>query len=287
MDGSLTGLSAVMIVRDAERHLAEALAALAGVVDETVVVDTGSSDGTVAIARRFGCRVFSFPWCDDFSLAKNFAVEQARCRWILSVDADEVLETDGAARVLTAAMADEAVPAYLIYQDNLYDDGNVKPNPVLRLFRNDPRIRFVNPVHECISGTLFSSWPGLKLKPLDIHLRHSGYLGDNLAGKAERNLAILERWVAVAPGHIFANFKLGGQLFDLGRTAEALRYLERVFALFSDPRYRRVYPFLPTFIVLYHRALLAVGDEAQARAFERVAAEWLKEGGAASAHSGQ
>jgi glycosyltransferase involved in cell wall biosynthesis len=274
---SLTGLSAVMIARDAERYLATALAALAEVADETVVVDTGSSDATAAIARHFGCRVFSFPWCHDFSRAKNFAVEQARRRWILSVDADEVLDASGAADELAAAMADEAIPAYLIYQDNLYDDGSVKPNPVLRLFRNDPRIRFVNPVHECISGTLFASWPGLKLSALDIHLRHSGYLGTNLAGKVERNLAILERWVAAEPGHIFANFKLGGQLFDLGRTAEALRYLQRVFALFSDPRYRRVYPFLPTFIVVYHRALLASGDKAQAGEFERTATEWLKE----------
>ena len=258
-------------------HVNPALGSLAEVAAETVVVDTGSADGTVALARAFGCRGFSFSWRAGFCQARNFAVEQARCRWILSVDADEVLETAGAAGVLAAAMADEAVPAYLVYQDNLYDDGSIKPNPALRLFRNDPRIRFVNPVHECLSGTLFASWPGLKLNALDVHLRHSGYLGANLAGKAERNLAILERWVAAEPGHIFANFKLGGQLFDLGRTAEALRHLERVFALFSDPRYRRVYPFLPTFIAVYHRALLAVGDESQARAFERIAAEWIEE----------
>lgn len=278
------GLSAVMIARDAERYLAEALAALAKVADEKVVVDTGSSDSTVAIARRCGCRVFSFAWDGDFSRAKNFAVAQARYRWILSVDGDEVLETAGAGAVLAAAMADEAVPAYLVYQDNLYDGGGVKPNPVLRLFQNDPRIRFVNPVHECISGTLFASWPDLRLTALDIHLRHYGYLGVNLAGKAERNLAILERWVAAEPGHIFANFKLGGQLLDLGRAAEALPYLDRVYALFSDPRYRRVYPFLPTFIVIYRRALHTAGETARAKTFEGVAAEWLKEGDAGLAN---
>ena len=271
------GLSAVMIARDGERYLAEALGALTQVADETVLVDTGSTDGTVAIARRFGCRIFTFPWDDDFSAAKNFAVSKARFRWILSVDADEVLETAGARKMLDQALAEETIPAYLVYQDNCYDDGSVKPNPVLRLFRNDPRIRFVNPVHECISGMLFESFPGLRLTALDLHLRHYGYLGENLAGKAERNLAILRRWVAAEPGHIFANFKLGGQLLELGRTAEALACLEKVFDLFRDPRYRRAYPFLPTFIVLYHRALLAAGREEQARAFERLAEEWLCE----------
>ena len=236
------GLSAVMIARDGERYLAETLDALARVADETVLVDTGSTDRTVAIARRFGCRIFNYSWEDDFSAARNFAITKACFRWILSIDADEVLETENAGAVLETALAEETIPAYLVYQDNCYDDGSLKPNPVLRLFRNDPRIRFVNPVHECISGTLFASFPGVRLTALDLHLRHYGYLGENLAGKAERNLAILRRWVAAEPGHIFANFKLGGQLLELGLTTEALACLEKVFDLFRDPRYRRAYP---------------------------------------------
>lgn len=269
------GLSAVMIACNAEKYLNQVLTALGAVADEMVMVDTGSSDATIGIARQAGCRIFSFTWVDDFSLARNFALSKARFRWILSVDTDEVLQTDGALEVLKAAMDDTAAPAYLIYQDNLYSGGEVKPNPVLRLFRNDPRIRFTNPVHECVSGTLFTAWPRLRLSTLDFHLLHFGYLDENLGGKAVRNLAILERWLALEPEHIFANFKLGSQLLDLGRPGEALVYLDYVFLRFRDRRYRRAYPFLPVFVVIYHRALQAAGKSAQADAFEQEATDWL------------
>ncbi len=272
------GLSAVMIVRDAKRTLGESLSALTPVADEIVVVDTGSADGTLEIARQYRCRIFPFAWVDDFSQARNFSLEQARFRWVLCVDSDEVLESpDDAGAILRAAMAEEAAPAYLVLQENHYDDCSVKPNPVLRFFRNDPRIRFTNPVHECVSGTLFTHWPHLRLQTLDVRLRHTGYQTANLKGKAERNLALLERWVAAEPGHLFANFKLGGQLLDLGRSEAALHHLERVYRLFCDPRYRRAYPFWPTFVVLYHRVLQAAGREAQAQAFERIATAWLEE----------
>ena len=271
------GLSAVMIVRDGERYLAEALAALATVADETVLVDTGSADSTLDIARGCGARIVTFPWDGDFARAKNFALARARFRWILSADSDEVLETAGAVSLLAAAMADGETPAFLLYQDNLYEGGIVKPNPVLRLFRNDPRLRFTNPVHECLSEALFANWPGLKLRTLDIHLRHYGYLGENVQGKAERNLAILQRWVAAEPRHFFARFKLGGQLLDLGRAAEALSHLQKVCEGFRDPRFRRVYTFLPIFILIYHRALELAGEAEQARDFAQLAASWLAE----------
>lgn len=273
----LPGLSAAMIARDGERYLAESLTALATVADEIVLVDTGSTDRTVAIAREHGCRVFFFPWDNDFARAKNFALSRARHRWILSVDCDEVLVTEGARELLVRATAGAEPPAYLIYQDNIYPPDSVKPNPVLRLFRNDPRIRFTNPVHECISGTLFDAWPDLRLTTLDLHLRHYGYLAEDLGDKYRRNIAILERWLAAEPHHIFANFKMGGHLLDLGRAAAALPYLEKVRRQFRDPRYRRAYPFLTVFVVTYHRALLAAGHTAEAEAFEREATAWLSE----------
>jgi len=82
-------LSAAMIVRDEEHHLEACLRSIQDLVDEIVLVDTGSEDQSVAIARRFGARVFEFAWCDDFAAARNHGLERCRGDWILYIDADE------------------------------------------------------------------------------------------------------------------------------------------------------------------------------------------------------
>src|SRR5437867_2509435 len=92
-------LSICMIVKNEEENLARALGSAAGLDAELVVVDTGSTDGTVEVARRAGARVLEFPWVDDFSAARNFGFESARGRWLLVLDADEELTDDLRERV--------------------------------------------------------------------------------------------------------------------------------------------------------------------------------------------
>lgn len=81
-------VSAVMIVKDAQT-LARCLTSLQGWVDEIVVVDTGSTDGTVAVAESFGATIGHFAWVDDFSAARNHALSLATSEWVLVIDADE------------------------------------------------------------------------------------------------------------------------------------------------------------------------------------------------------
>src|SRR5437868_1892470 len=80
-----------MIVRDSAATLADCLGSVAALCDELVVVDTGSSDDSPAIARSFGASVIHAPWSDDFSAARNVYLDHARCPWVLSLDADETL----------------------------------------------------------------------------------------------------------------------------------------------------------------------------------------------------
>ena len=262
------GLSAVMIGRDSAGTLRESLGALAPVVDEIVFVDTGSRDATMTIAREFGCRVVEFAWCNDFSGARNFGIAQATRCWILSVDTDEVVRTAHARAVLDQAMATES-PAYLVYQDNLYDSGERRPNPVARLFRNDERIAYRNPVHECVSQSVLEHWPAHPWSVLDIHLEHRGFLSGNIVGKHERNAAILHHWVASVPDDPFANFKLGSTLWDLGRCDEAMRSLDHTYELLADPTIRLHAAYLRVFIAIYIRALHAQRGAQAADAFAR------------------
>jgi len=84
-------LSLSMIVKNEEPFLAHCLDSVRGLVDEMVILDTGSTDGTLEIARAAGARVFQSPWRDDFSAARNASLEKATGDWILILDADEEL----------------------------------------------------------------------------------------------------------------------------------------------------------------------------------------------------
>jgi glycosyltransferase involved in cell wall biosynthesis len=129
MSEPIHGLSVVMIAKNSQQYLSVVLRSLRDIADEIVVVDTGSSDTTLDIARNQGCRIFEFPWSNDFAAAKNFAIEQARFSWILNVDTDEVLYDKTAKSILAAALRDDSAPAYIIWLDNLYDCQGTSPVP--------------------------------------------------------------------------------------------------------------------------------------------------------------
>ncbi len=274
MSKFIPGLSVVMIVKNAEEYLSTSLRSLKRVADEIVVVDTGSTDATRDIAENFDCRLFDFAWCEDFSKAKNFAVSQARFSWIMNVDADEVIFDSKAKDVLAASLRSDSCPAYVVWQDNLKDDGTVEQVKVLRLFRNDPRIRFTNPVHESIGESLHVNWPGYVPPVLDIHLRHYGYLSRNRDGKHDRNSVLLRKWVTAQPDNIYANYKLGGTLAEMGMTAEALPYLERTFTLFARNPERNTYPFLTAFVDFYCELLVTEGYEEKADQCRQIVGGW-------------
>jgi glycosyltransferase involved in cell wall biosynthesis len=276
MNELVEGLSVVMIAKNASRYLDESLCSLSGFADEIVFIDTGSTDSSVEIAKKYACRIFAFNWCDDFSMAKNFGIEQARYRWIMNIDADEVLDGNGAKAILGEALLNSSVPAYIIYQDNLCDSGEVRPNMLLRLFQNDPRIRYTNPVHECISEMLLLYWPGFSPPILNVHLKHYGYLSINVRGKHRRNIALLQKWVEAEPDNIFGNYKLGSTFFDIGRKEKSLLYLEKAFELFVACKDRYTFPFLPVFAVNYHKALVSAGLTEKAEKFEQIACVWVK-----------
>ena len=82
-------ISACVITKNEEKNIGRWLENMKKVADEIIVVDTGSTDGTVELARQGGAQIFHFAWCDDFSAAKNFAIEKAHGDWILFLDADE------------------------------------------------------------------------------------------------------------------------------------------------------------------------------------------------------
>ena len=130
-------LTAAMIARDEERHLPACLASLADVVDEVVLVDTGSVDRTVEIARAHGATVLHHSWSDDFSAPRNLGLDNARGRWILYIDADERLRP--VERSWVEALLEDAEEIAFRVHFRLF--ARATPSLEYRLWRNDSRVR--------------------------------------------------------------------------------------------------------------------------------------------------
>ena len=223
------GLSLCMIVKDEERFLADALRSVAGVADEICIVDTGSTDGTLAIAREFGARIAQIAWSDDFSAARNAALALATRRWIFVLDADERLvpESRDALRAIGASPARGR--GCWIACRNLSDDfkgSGAMTNAIVRRFPNDPQIRYRNAIHEYVTRDGLESGLPSDLAPIEIV--HLGYLSEIVRerGKAQRNLRMAEAAVQSAPDDAFAHYNLGMSLLLDGRKDDAIAALE-------------------------------------------------------------
>ena len=169
-------LSLCMIVRNESAVLARCLDSVRGLADEMVVVDTGSTDGTQEIVRGHGARLIQAEWRDDFSWARNLALEAARGRWILVLDADEyLLEKDR--RAIATLVRQQPVPptrAFNLKLRSMAEGGHTGMSAyIVRLFPNLPGARYESPIHEQIAPSLHRA--GLALENADIEFIHTGY----------------------------------------------------------------------------------------------------------------
>ncbi len=223
-------LSACLIVKNEETRLPGCLRSLRAVADEIVIVDTGSSDKTVAIAESFGAKVYHHEWQQDFAAARNFAIKQATGDWIIQLDADEELFAEDQYKVRELIHQDACDGAYLAIHNRVSTTfGENKPSIhyLVRLFRNRPDFYYINPIHEIlkIDGEVLA---------VDINLLHHGYnlTTEQMHDKRERNKEILYRRLSENPDSPTTLFYLsmmhiGNREFDLAEDY-AKRALKRM-----------------------------------------------------------
>jgi len=250
-------LSAAMIVRDEEHHLEACLLSIQDLVDEIVLVDTGSEDQSVAIARRFGARVFEFAWCDDFAAARNHGLGRCRGDWILYIDADERARPYPRTDLKPALSNPDNIGCSVL----LHARSGYTPYREMRLFRNDPRIRFEGLMHETI-------WPGIsrsleedggEIGECGLVLDHVGYDGPQ-DHKHERNLRLLQKALAENPDHVYCWYHLGMVYLGLGRPESAREAWRTGIEAVRKKRQRWATDSLPFVELIQH--LLATGQEA-------------------------
>jgi glycosyltransferase involved in cell wall biosynthesis/predicted Zn-dependent protease len=221
-------VSLCMIVKDEAHNLPDCLGSVADLVDEIIVIDTGSTDNTAEVAQGLGARVFSFPWVDSFAAARNESLRHATGEWVLWMDADDRLDDENRAklRALVQSLPDEDVGFVMkcLCLPNP-ETGRAAAVDHVRLFRHHARLRWHYRIHEQILPALRDR--GADLRWSDVVIRHVGYQDTALRQrKLQRDFRLLTLEQAESPDDPFVLFNLGMVLHEWGRYAEALPHLQ-------------------------------------------------------------
>lgn len=190
-------ISACYIVKNEAKNLAKSIKSLKNHVNEIVVVDTGSTDNTIAVARKLGAKVYSFPWQDDFSKARNFVLSKAKGEWLVLLDADEYFTAKTAGNIRKIIRQAQQVDALLIQMVN-YDVDKAEIQDYfyqLRIVRNQQGLHYEGKIHEELKLSDGKSMKFLRIPPEMLEIYHTGYASSVSRQKLERNLKLLQQAV--------------------------------------------------------------------------------------------
>lgn len=222
-----SSISLCMIVKNEERCLERCLNSVQNIVSEIIIVDTGSTDRTIEIAKQFTDKVYSFEWTNDFSEARNYALDHATGEYILHLDADEYLYegVENLQRELNKAY-------YFLRIRNELGMGRTQTHQFVRLFRNQPSMRYEGKLHEQISLEKNAHLP---YELMNCVIYHDGYL-DNIVkdkNKSKRNMDIIKDAIKTSPTS-FNYYNLGLQYYFEGQYGNAVDAFKKSYSLANN-----------------------------------------------------
>ncbi|MCI8950170.1 MAG: glycosyltransferase family 2 protein [Lachnospiraceae bacterium] len=239
-------INLVMIVKNEERSLRKCLKAAKPLVDQILIVDTGSSDKTIEIAKEMGAEVQEFSWVNDFSAARNFALLQSDADWNLVLDADEYIRPGSSRGRLEKILGSRKgiwLGGITLY-DSYPDEGTISISTSV-LPRLLPKgVRYEGRIHEQPEGDL-------PCYPVPLEADHDGYL---VTDKGERNLPYLKQAAAEHPEDGYYQFQLASTLRNLKQLKESLPHFRKFYQITGKKDAYR-----PRGLVLYLYTLLDLG----------------------------
>jgi len=221
-------ISSCLIVKNESENIARCLESQQNIADEIIVVDTGSTDNTKEIASKFGAKILDYAWDNNFSNAKNYALDHATGDWIIFLDADEYLEINTQKvlkQVFKHVDKDKAIDSVLCKMVNIdgYNGRIISVNPIVRILRGKCGIRFSGAVHE---QPLKNNNPLMSVNITDYNLiiYHTGYSSALIPEKAKRNIEILEKEIANNQITNLTYYYMSSSYFNLKNYEESVRY---------------------------------------------------------------
>jgi glycosyltransferase involved in cell wall biosynthesis len=224
-------LSLCMIVKNEEKTLPQCLESVRGIVDEIIVLDTGSRDRTVEVAQGFGAQVHPFPWKNNFAIARNASLQYARGAWILVLDADERLVPRAGPLLKQAIQQEQHLLLNLVRQE--IGAAQSPYSLVSRLFRNRPDLYFSRPYHALVDESvtdILAREPDWQIGYLpEVAILHDGYRGEAIAAgdKFTKARVTMEGYLADHPEDPYVCSKLGALYVEQGDVQGGIELLER------------------------------------------------------------
>ena len=251
-------LSVCMIVKNEERFLGQCLASVKDIADELIVIDTGSTDRTVEIARENGAQVGYFEWCDDFAAARNASITPATGDWILFLDADEELSSIEKAE-LPQLLNQTQVSLFRLPLINIHH-GEEFQSYVPRLFRNSPGVMFYGCVHEGVLSfieKICSSWK-LSIDFCNLKILHHGYNSTVMQekNKIQRNHDLLRKAIMDNPNEFYFHMQLGLELRRMGEKEESFQEYADALRLAETIAIKKITPEVREMLLTQYSAFL-------------------------------
>lgn len=265
-----------MIVKNEEQKLPRCLDSVKGYVDEIVIVDTGSTDRTLEIAKAHNARTYEIQWPGAFDAARNESIKHVETEWILWLDADEWLAEGSGAKIRRATEREDAYCFGVIMREV---GEELVETSMTRLFRSRPHVPFVGIVHEHLDqSVLAASGETRKEFSTDILILHDGYSPEQRKAKADRTIDLLKKELAIRPGQPYYEAKLACTLAAAGHPdarQELLRIGDRLLEMEDEMEVDIAYAsvFGPLFAILPDEELRSAGVDT----LIRLAGGWFPE----------
>lgn len=225
---NMNTVSLCMIVYNEESSLLTCLESAKHLVDEIIIIDTGSTDQTLSLAQQAGARILSYQWESDFALARNFSLFHASGDWILVLDADEILEPC-TRQQFQELFVHADIEGYFLPIHNVLQGKNQETlDHIVRLFRNRPHYRFEGALHEQIVPSILRSCGEKSLAHAPISIIHYGYLSYKIKekSKSDRNQQILTKELTKDPNNPFYLYCLGLEYLQRNELESGIPFLE-------------------------------------------------------------
>ena len=261
-------ISLCMIVKNEEKNIANCLSSIKDIVDEIIIVDTGSSDKTKELASEFTKNIYDYKWQNNFGNARNYSISKANNDWILVLDGDENIVGYDKESVLNFVKLSSIDCIGRIKRFNAFDrQGEVKTyiERVNRVF-NKKYYKYEGIVHEQLVP--INNLIG-KMIPVDIEVEHIGYTTEiiNSTNKIKRNIGLLKEMLLKAPNDIYILYQLGKSYYMNGEYKEAYNHFKEAIGLLDEDVFLLEY--IEDLIESYGYCLINLGKYQEALYIEK------------------